>query len=118
MSKNEIQNDYDFYAYTRPLGRKLFDLQMEWILSRSDWTLFTATATFRGLQLVENSSGMRRRTISEYNNRVLPKFKKRLRRSKDFWHKVVPIEDLIQYEYEQGSYFKPVPKSNATSPHI
>jgi hypothetical protein len=46
---------------------------------------------------------------------VLNKVKKRLCRSSSKWNQVLPIDYFFQYEFEQGSYFKPVPQAN--SPH-
>lgn len=59
--------------------------------------------------------GMRKATDYEYRKRVLNKVRRRLCRSGSKWNEVLPIDYFRQYEYEQGSFFKPVPKSN--SPH-
>ena len=63
----------------------------------------------------EASDGFRKATEYEYHKRVLNKVKKRLCRSTSKWNQVLPIDYFYQYEFEQGSHFKPVPKAN--SPH-
>lgn len=88
--------------------------ELEWVTSSPDWTCFASTVTFKDLVPYETSNGMKLRTLYEYRKRVLGKIKKRLTRSSSKWDSVLPI-DYAQYEYEQGSFFKPVPKSN--SPH-
>lgn len=88
---------------------------INWILSNPEWTIFTITVTFKNLVGYETSSSMKKATQYEYNTRVLTKIKKRLTRSRARWSQALPIEYLSIYEYEQGSFFKPVPRGQ--SPH-
>jgi hypothetical protein len=91
------------------------ELKLNWIIERQDWTSFTVTITFKNLVACEASDGFRKATEYEYHKRVLNKVKKRLCRSSSKWNQVLPIDYFFQYEFEQGSHFKPVPRSN--SPH-
>ena len=91
------------------------ELKLNWIINKQDWTPFTITITFKNLVVCEASDGLRKATEYEYQKRVLNKVKKRLCRSSSKWNQVLPIDYLFLYEYEQGSHFKPVPRSN--SPH-
>jgi hypothetical protein len=91
------------------------ELELNWIIDRQDWTPFTVTITFKNLVVCEASDGIRKATEYEYQKRVLNKIKKRLCRSSSKWNQVLPIDYFFQYEFEQGSHFKPVPRSN--SPH-
>ena len=91
------------------------ELELNWIIERQDWTPFTVTLTFQNLIPFEASDGLRKATEYEYQKRVLNKVKKRLCRSTSKWSQVLPIDYFYQYEFEQGSRFKPVPRSN--SPH-
>jgi len=91
------------------------ELELNWIINKQEWTAFTVTITFKNLVACEASDGLRKATEYEYQKRVLNKIKKRLCRSSSKWNKVLPIDYFFQYEFEQGSHFKPVPRSN--SPH-
>lgn len=91
------------------------ELELNWIVNEQDWTPFTVTITFKNLVACEASDGIRKATEYEYQKRVLNKVKKRLCRSTSKWNQVLPIDYFFQYEFEQGSHFKPVPRSN--SPH-
>ena len=95
--------------------RNQWELQLNWILENKDWIPFTATVTFKNLKAYEANDGFRKATEFEYGKRVLNKVKKRLCRSSSKWNQVLPIDYFFQYEFEQGSHFKPVPRSN--SPH-
>lgn len=88
---------------------------VDWIVSNDEWITFTTTVTFKNLVGYEASSSMKKATKYEYQKRVLNKVRKRLSRSQDLWNTVLPIDYLSIYEYEQGSFFKPIPKAN--SPH-
>jgi hypothetical protein len=90
-------------------------LMVDWIISNDEWITFTTTVTFKNLIGYETSSSMKKATKYEYQKRVLNKVRKRLSRSRDLWKTVLPIDYLSIYEYEQGSFFKPIPKAN--SPH-
>lgn len=91
------------------------ELELNWIINKQDWTPFTVTITFKNLVACEASDGIQKATEYEYQKRVLNKVKKRLCRSSSKWNHVLPIDYFFQYEFEQGSHFKPVPRSN--SPH-
>jgi hypothetical protein len=91
------------------------ELELNWIIDKEEWTPFTVTITFKNLVACEASDGLRKATEYEYQKRVLNKVKKRLCRSSSKWNQVLPIDYFFQYEFEQGSHFKPVPRSN--SPH-
>ena len=91
------------------------ELELNWIINKQDWTPFTITITFKNLVACEASDGLRKATEYEYQKRVLNKIKRRLCRSTSKWNQVLPIDYFFQYEFEQGSHFKPVPRSN--SPH-
>ena len=88
---------------------------VDWIISNDEWITFTTTVTFKNLIGYETSFSMKKATKYEYQKRVLNKVRKRLSRSRDLWKTVLPIDYLSIYEYEQGSFFKPIPKAN--SPH-
>lgn len=95
----------------RNLKRQEFD----WIISNSDWTVFTITVTFKNLVPLETGQGMKLATKYEYNKKVLTKIKKRLCRLSNYWDKVLPVTDFYIYEYDQTSFFKKI--SNNQSPH-
>ncbi len=88
---------------------------LDWILESDECVPFAITITFKNLVPLETSDGMKRAVEYQFENRVLNKIKKRLSRSSSKWNLVLPMDPFFQYEYEQGSFFKPVPKSNA--PH-
>lgn len=89
---------------------------LEHILSSPEVYPLTITVTFKNLVPFEATQGMRKATEYEYSKRVLNKVKKRLCRSRSKWNSVIPFH-FYQYEYEQGSFFKPVP-TNCSPHHI
>lgn len=95
--------------------RNQWELELNWILENKDWIPFTSTVTFKNLKAYEANDGFRKASEFEYKKRVLNKVRKRLCRSPSKWSHVLPIDYHFQYEREQGSHFKPVPRSN--SPH-
>ena len=95
--------------------RNQCELELNWILENIDWIPFTATVTFKNLVPYETTDGFRKATEYEYQKRVLNKVKKRLCRSSSKWNQVLPIDYFFQYEFEQGSHFKPGHTVN--SPH-
>jgi hypothetical protein len=117
LPDNEYTRRYGSEIVRKSLSdpRNQFELELNWILENKDWIPFTATVTFKNLKAYEANDGYRRATEYEYGKRVLNKVKKRLCRSSSKWNQVLPIDYLFQYEFEQGSHFKPVPRSN--SPH-
>jgi hypothetical protein len=88
---------------------------LEWMVNNEKWITFTVTVTFKNLEPFEASEGYKKAALYEYKKRVLNKIKKRLCRLSSKWNRVIPIEYLVQYEYDQGSFFKPVPSNN--QPH-
>lgn len=93
-------------------------MTLDWIMTKPEWQLFTATVTMKTKLLRETKQpieNMKQWTKYGYENRVLNKVKKRLCRSQSKWHQLIALEDCYQYEFGQGSYFKPVPKEG--SPH-
>ena len=88
---------------------------LEWMVSNDDWMTFAVTVTFKNLEPLEASEGYKKAALYEYKKRVLNKIKKRLCRLSSKWNRVIPIEYLVQYEFDQGSFFKPVPSKN--QPH-
>jgi len=96
-------------------AKSQYELELSWIIDEQQWTPFTVTITFKNLVAFEATNGIRKATEYEYQKRVLNKVKKRLCRSSSKWNHVLPIDYFFQYEFEQGSHFKPVPRSN--SPH-
>lgn len=88
---------------------------LEWMMSNDDWVTFTVTVTFKNLEPFETREGYKKAALYEYKKGVLNKVKKRLCRLSSKWNQVIPIEYLIQYEYDQGSFFKPVPSKS--QPH-
>jgi hypothetical protein len=106
---SEISNK----ARTTPTRQ--YDRIIDFVVSNNEWTKFTITSTFTNLKIVNVTDGMRGATIDEYRHKVLWKLKKNLSNSKNQCFKAIPYEELYEYEYDVGSFFKPVPKSN--SPH-
>ena len=86
--------------------------QLEWLQTANNLVLFTATFTFKDLTPYGHS--MKAAAYCELD-RALGKIKKRLCRSPAQWDTVLPLTHIFQYEYEQGSYFKPMP--DKSSPH-
>lgn len=117
LPDNEYTRRYGSEIVRKSLSdpRNQWELELNWILENKDWTPFTATVTFKNLKAYEANDGYRRATEYEYGKRVLNKVKKRLCRSSSKWNQVLPIDYFFRYEFEQGSHFKPVPRSN--SPH-
>ena len=117
LPDNEYTRRYGSEIVRKSLSdpRNQLELELNWILENKDWIPFTATVTFKNLKAYEANDGYRRATEYEYGKRVLNKVKKRLCRSSSKWNQVLPIDYLFQYEFEQGSHFKPVPRTN--SPH-
>lgn len=87
---------------------------MDWVVDNEDWITFTVTVTFKNLVPYEAYDGYKKACEYEFEKRVLTKVKKRLCRTSSKWNQVLPIY-LFAYEYEQGSFFKPVPPTN--KPH-
>lgn len=117
LDDNEHNRRYGAEIVRKSLSnpRNLWKQELNWILGNDEWTPFVATVTFKGLSPYEAADGMRKATEYEYSKRVLNKVRKRLCRSSSKWSEVLPIDYFFQYEREQGSFFKPIPKSNA--PH-
>jgi hypothetical protein len=117
LPDNEYTRRYGSEIVRKSLSdpRNQWELELNWILENKDWTPFTATVTFKNLKAYEANDGYRKATEYEYGKRVLNKVKKRLCRSRSKWNQFLPIDYFFQYEFEQGSHFKPVPRSN--SPH-
>jgi hypothetical protein len=117
LPDNEYTRRYGSEIVRKSLSdpRNQRELELNWILENKDWIPFTATVTFKNLKAYEANDGYRKATEYEYGKRVLNKVKKRLCRSRSKWNQVLPIDYLFQYEFEQGSHFKPVPRFN--SPH-
>ena len=90
-------------------------LTLNWMISDPSLIPFAATVTFKGLVPIELKDGMKKAASYEYRKWVLNKVRRRLCRSSSKWNKVLPIDYYFAYEYEQGSFFKPTPRSN--SPH-
>lgn len=93
-------------------------LTLDWMMNNRDWQMFTATVTMKTKRLQASKQpieNMKSWTTYNYKHRVLNKVRRRLSRSTSTWSRVLPIDYVYQYEYEQGSYFKPVPKEGA--PH-
>ena len=88
---------------------------LNWMVSNDEWIKFTVTVTFKNLEPIEASEGYKKAATYEYEKRVLTKIKKRLCRLSSKWNSVIPIEYFIQYEYDQGSFFKPL--SSRINPH-
>ena len=108
--------------YGKEIVRKSFNSQynqlwhkLNWIATNPEWTPFVATVVFKNLVPVEARNGLKKAARYHYEHRALRKIKKRLCRSSSNWNHVMPYDDFYVYEYEQGSFFKPVPKSD--SPH-
>lgn len=96
--------------------RNLRKRELYWMIhEQTEWSIYTITVTFVGLKPVIASYGMKGAAMHEFDHHVLPKIRRRLCRSKKHWEKVLPTPEFVVYEYQQGSFFKPVPKSN--SPH-
>jgi len=117
LPDNEYTRRYGSEIVRKSLSnpRNQCELELNWIVENKNWIPFTATVTFQKLQAYEATDGIRKATEYEYHKRVLNKVKKRLCRSSSKWNQVLPIDYFFQYEFEQGSHFKPVPSSN--SPH-
>lgn len=117
LEDNEYNRRYGAEIVRKSLAspRTQWKQELDWILDSDEWVPFAVTVTFKGLVPYEASSGMKKATDYEYRKRVLNKVRRRLCRSGSKWNEVLPIDYFRQYEYEQGSFFKPVPK--ATSPH-
>jgi hypothetical protein len=117
LPDNEYTRRYGSEIVRKSLSdpRNQCELKLDWIVENKNWIPFTATVTFQNLVAYEATDGIRKATEYEYHKRVLNKVKKRLCRSSSKWNQVLPIDYFFQYEFEQGSYFKPVPRSK--SPH-
>lgn len=102
---------------TRDASRNL-RLTFDWMMTNRDWQVFTATVVMKTKRLRDSKQpieNMKSWTTYNYKHRVLNKVRRRLCRSSAQWNQVLPIDYLYQYEFEQGSYFKPVPREGA--PH-
>lgn len=117
LEDNEFNRRFGAEIVRKSLSssRNQWRQELNWILGSDEWVPFAVTVTFKGLVPYEAREGMRKATDYEYRKRVLNKVRRRLCRSGSKWNEVLPIDYFRQYEYEQGSFFKPVPKSN--SPH-
>jgi hypothetical protein len=89
-------------------------LILDWLVDKDEMVTFTITVTFKNLVPYEATDGYKKAARYEYEKRVLTKVMRRLCRTSSKWNRVLPIH-LFVYEYEQGSFFKPVPPSN--QPH-
>jgi len=87
---------------------------LDWIVNNEDWITFTVTVTFKNLVPYEATDGYKKAARYEFEKRVLTKAKRRLCRTSSKWNQVLPFY-ICAYEYEQGSFFKPVPPTN--QPH-
>ena len=117
LEDNEHNRRYGVEIVRKSLAspRNQWRQELSWILESGEWVPFAVTVSFKGLVPYEANDGMKRATDYEYRKRVLNKVRRKLCRSSSKWNQVLPIDYFRQYEYEQGSFFKPVPKAN--SPH-
>jgi hypothetical protein len=117
LEDNEYNRRYGAEIVRKSLAspRNQWRQKLSWILESGEWVPFAVTVTFKGLVPYEANDGMKKATDYEYRKRVLNKVRRRLCRSGSKWNQVLPIDYFRQYEFEQGSFFKPVPKAN--SPH-
>jgi hypothetical protein len=116
LSLNEYNRRYgnEIIRKTMKSSTYLRQAEFDWVTNNPEWVSFVSTVTFMNLQGYESSNSMEKATEYEYSKRVLNKIKKRLCRSITKWDYFLPIQ-YSQYEHEQGSFFKPIPKSN--TPH-
>ena len=122
ITLEDLEDNEHNRRYGREIVRKSFNSQynqlwhkLNWIATNDEWTPFVTTVVFKNLVAVEARNGMRKAARYHYEHRALRKIKKRLCRSSSNWKYLMPYDELFVYEYEQGSFFKPVPKDNA--PH-
>ena len=117
LEDNEHNRRYGVEIVRKSLAspRNQWRQELSWILRSDEWIPFAVTVTFKGLVPYEANEGMEKATDYEYRKRVLNKVRRRLCRSGSNWNQVLPIDYFRQYEYEQGSFFKPIPRAN--SPH-
>ena len=117
LEDNEHNRRYGVEIVRKSLAspRNQWRQELSWILGSGEWVPFAVTVTFKGLVPYEANDGMKKATDYEYRKRVLNKVRRKLCRSSSKWNQVLPIDYFRQYEYEQGSFFKLVPKAN--SPH-
>lgn len=117
LEDNEYNRRYGVEIVRKSLAspRNQWRQELTWILESGEWVPFAVTVSFKELVPYEANDGMKRATDYEYRKRVLNKVRRKLCRSSSKWNQVLPIDYFRQYEYEQGSFFKPVPK--AYSPH-
>jgi hypothetical protein len=116
LPKNEYNRRYGDEIIRKTIASSTYLRQTEfdWVSNNIEWVAFVSTVTFMNLKGYESYNSMEKATKYEYNKRVLNKIKKRLCRSISKWDYYLPIQ-YSQYEYEQGSFFKPIPKDN--TPH-
>ena len=118
LEKNIYNDRYgdEIIKKTRNHPYNLRKQELYWMLNQKiDWSVYTITVTFDNINSSVLSSGTEKVVMYEFNYHFLPKIRRRLCRSRKHWEKVLPTPEFVVYEYQQGSYFKPVPKSN--SPH-
>ena len=117
LPDNEYNRTYGAEIVRKSLSspKNQWKQELDWILENNEWVPFAVTVTFKELVPYEFSDGMKKATDYEYRKRVLNKVRRRLCRSVSKWTEVLPIDYFRQYEFEQGSFFKPIPKLN--SPH-
>lgn len=112
-----MTNENELYP-SEKLEIKNRRMTFDWMMTRPEWQLFTATVTMKTRLLKESKQpiqNMKNWTTYNYEYRVLNKVKKRLCRAQSKWNQVIALEDFYQYEFEQGSHFKPIPSEG--SPH-
>lgn len=119
---NQLENTHYNRLYGAEIVRSFLSHPMyqdrhilNWIMSEPRLQVFTITVTYKNLVALEVDEGFKKAALSEYRKRVLTKVKRRLSRTPSKWRSILPWEEFVQYEKEQGSFFKPV--SSSKSPH-
>ena len=117
LKDTEFNSRYGIEIVTKANSspRNYYRHLLDWMVTNDEWINFTVTVTFKNLEPIEASEGYKKAAKYEYEKRVLTKIKKRLCRLSSKWNSVIPIEYFFQYEYDQGSFFKPV--STRSNPH-
>ena len=113
MYNIELDENLNFFAVTTEFSEKLFNQQMDWIFSNSDWKVFAITATFAESGHGGTPRDIQRRTLHEYYSQLLPTITNRFGNMNGLWRELVPVKYLAKYDFA-NSYRRTM---SSSSPH-
>ena len=100
-----------------PTKSVLIKSNIDWLILKTDWTLFTCTVLFNPIRTVVINEDKKEKYESVYRLKVLQKIRRTLEKSNSNWFTSIPCEQIYYYEYDQCKSIHRV-TSNKSVHHI